>query len=120
LFSQALVQDKDQGFVYLSQAVESGEKLYPNTSAEGREIIRQHLRTLKQDWDGLYDEVLSIQRHLEVNLVQWTSFEESYEQLEAWLRNMETQLSGEMPLHASLDEKKGQLQTYKVTKMILL
>jgi len=111
---QELIQNKEEGFMFVNKAVESGEKLYPNTSADGREAIRQQLRNLKLDWDTLYDDVLNSQRHLEVNLVQWTSFEESYEQLENWLKNIETQLAGDLPLHSLLEEKKGQLQTYKV------
>ncbi len=108
------MQDKPQGTSLVSQAVECGEKLYPNTAAEGRETIRQQLRALKQDWDMLCDAVMGEQRQLELNLVQWTSFEESYEQLEAWLINMETQLNSELTFQATLEEKKAQLQTYKV------
>ena len=109
-----LLQAKDAGFSKLTSAIENGEKLYPNTATEGREVIRQQLRRLKPDWDGLYDEVMATQRHLEVNLVQWTSFEESYEQVESWLVNLEGQLRTEIPLHATLEEKKAQLQTYRV------
>lgn len=111
---QELLQTKEAGFVKLSAAIESGEKLYPNTATEGREVLRQQLRRLKQDWDTLYDEVMANQRHLEVNLVQWTSFEESYEQVETWMLSLEGQLNTELPLHATLEEKKTQLQAYRV------
>ena len=60
---------------------------------------------------------MSSQRQLEVNLVQWTSFEESYDQLEAWLKNMEAQLKGEVPLHITFEDKKAQLQTYRVSRL---
>ena len=95
--------------------MEAGDKLYPSTSADGRETVRADLRRLKADWDALYDQVLGSQRHLEVNLVQWTSFEESYEQLEGWLRNMELQLVEECQLQTTVEEKKTQLQTYRVS-----
>ena len=111
---QELLQDKQPGLAKLNLAVESGEKLYPNTAADGREVVRQEIRTLKQEWDTLFDDIMSVQRQLEVNLVQWTSFQESSEQLESWLANMETQLKGELPLMVTLEEKKSQLQTYKV------
>ena len=55
--------------VKLNTAVESGEKLYASTAADGREEIRQQIRQLKTDWDSLYDEVGSKQRHLEVLLI---------------------------------------------------
>ena len=112
--TQELSQDKDTGYAKLTQAVESGEKLYPHTASTGREAIRQEVRSLKQDWDALFDNVMSEQRHLEVSLVQWTSFQESSHQLEAWLSGMEAQLKGDLPLVATLEEKKAQLQTYRV------
>ena len=54
------------------------------------------------------------QRKLEVALVQWTSFDDSYGQVEHWLRDMESQLEGQLPLRSTLEEKKTQLQNYKV------
>ena len=41
---QELLVEKDQDTPGIHQAVELGERLYPNTAAEGREIIRQELR----------------------------------------------------------------------------
>ncbi len=66
------------------------------------------------DWDDAYDNVLSSQRQLEVSLVQWTSFEDSYNQLEQWMKTTEIQFSDILPLHNTLEEKKTQLNTYKV------
>ena len=117
---QELAQNKDSGFKKLTDTVEIGEKLYPNTTSQGRDVIRQEIRGLKQDWESLYDEVLSAQRQLEVNLVQWTSFEDSYSQLDSWLINIEDQIKGEMPLKANLEEKKTQLQNYRVCPNFML
>lgn len=94
--------------------IESGERLYPNTAAEGREVIRQELRQLKLGWESLFDDLSAAQRKLEVALVQWTSFDDSYGQVEHWLRDMESQLEGQLPLRSTLEEKKTQLQNYKV------
>lgn len=41
---QELMAEKEQGAARIHLTVESGEKLYPSTAAEGREIIRQELR----------------------------------------------------------------------------
>ena len=41
---QELQAEKEQGAAKIHMTVESGEKLYPSTAAEGREIIRQELR----------------------------------------------------------------------------
>ena len=46
-FFQELVNSKDSNLTIVNEAVESGERLYPNTAADGREIIRHELRSLK-------------------------------------------------------------------------
>ncbi|XP_041353316.1 nesprin-1-like isoform X4 [Gigantopelta aegis] len=111
--AQDLLRDRDAGFAKLSQVVEAGEKLYPNSAPEGRESTRQDLRKLKLDWESLFDDLSAVQRRLEVSLVQWTSFDDSYSQVENWLREMETQLEGTTPLRSTLEEKKSQLHNYK-------
>ncbi|XP_076463750.1 muscle-specific protein 300 kDa-like isoform X7 [Babylonia areolata] len=111
---QELVRDRDAGLSKLNSCVESGERLYASTAPDGCEVIRQELRKLKQGWDGLYDDLSALQRRLEVSLVQWTSFNESYGQVEKWLRSMESQLEGPVPLRSTLEEKKTQLHNFKV------
>ena len=117
---QELVSDRDAGFNKLSSTVEAGEKLYPNTAAEGRDVIRQELRQLKLGWESLFDDLSAAQRKLEVALVHWTSFDDSYGQVEHWLREMESQLEGQLPLRSTLEEKKTQLQNYKVKRLLLV
>ena len=41
------MNSKDSNLAVVNEAVESGERLYPNTAADGREIIRHELRSLK-------------------------------------------------------------------------
>jgi len=43
--------EKEQGTAKIHYAVESGEKLYPSTASEGRDIIRQELRGLRDQWE---------------------------------------------------------------------
>ena len=111
------MDDKETGSSLVVMATEAGEKLYPNTSADGREMIRQQLRHLKEAWDVLYEDVMSSQRQLDVSELQWTSFKDSADQLESWLTGMEGQLNGYTSLHATLDEKKSQLRGCKVGGM---
>lgn len=111
---QELISERDTGFAKLNQAIEAGEKLYPNTATDGREKIRQELRQHKLTWESLADDLSSAQRKLEVALVQWTTFDDSYGQVEQWLRDAEVQLEGQVPLRSTLEEKKSQLQNFKV------
>ena len=41
---QELLLEKDEGASRVHEAVEQGEKLFPNTAAQGRDIIRQEIR----------------------------------------------------------------------------
>ena len=41
---QEVMAEKEEGALRVNNALEAGEKLYPNTASEGREIIRQELR----------------------------------------------------------------------------
>lgn len=111
---QELINERDTGFARLTQALEAGEKLFPNTATDGREKVRQELRQHKLNWESLFDDLSSAQRKLEVALVQWTTFDDSYGQVEQWLRDAEVQLEGQIPLRSTLEEKKSQLQNFKV------
>ncbi|KAK6181528.1 hypothetical protein SNE40_009363 [Patella caerulea] len=111
--TQDLIRDRDSGFAKLNQVIEAGERLYPTTAPDGRENIRQELRKLKLGFEGLYDDLSASQRKLEVSLVQWTSFDDSNSQVDNWLRDMELQLQGQMPLRSTLEEKKTQLQNFR-------
>ena len=114
MFLKELISERDSGFAKLNQVIEAGEKLYPNTATEGREKVRQELRQYKLSWESLFDDLSSAQRKLEVALVQWTTFDDSYGQVEQWLRDAEVQLEGAIPLRSTLEEKKSQLQNFKV------
>ena len=97
-----------------NQTVECGEKLYPLTSAEGRELIRQQVKNVKELWETLHDSILELQRQMEVNLVNWSSFEDSFNQLNDWFKSVEEQIVANSPLKGSYEENRTQLHTYKV------
>lgn len=94
--------------------MEAGEKLLLSTSADGRELIRQQIRTLKQEFESFTDNVLASQRELETLLLERGSHEESLAQLGNWLDVRDSLLRGVIPLCGSLEDKKMQLLTYRV------
>jgi len=95
-------------------ALESGEKLYPNTSNEGREEIRRELRNMRDSWESFNDSLNDTQRSLESSRMQWSSFDENFDQLMQWVHDMESQVITEPELKGTLQEKKAQLQHLKV------
>lgn len=99
--------------VLINSSVEAGERLYPTTGAEGREIIRQQLLDLQQAFEEFYDGVASTERELQEKISRWSGFDESSEAFENWLKTAEAQLKQEIELKTTLDEKRAQLQIYR-------
>ena len=97
----------------LNATVEVGEKLYPSTSAEGREAVRAQLEELQALSEQLFDTIAGAERALQDRISRWSGLEESSDSLRRWLAESEALLAGEMRLHATLDEKRAQLQTYR-------
>nr|XP_050869210.1 muscle-specific protein 300 kDa [Vespula vulgaris] len=97
----------------LNSTIETGERLYPTTGVEGREIIRQQLSDLQQVLEGLYDDIASTERDLQARIAKWSGFDECSEAFENWLKDAESQLKEDIELKTTLDEKRGQLQVYR-------
>ena len=97
----------------VNSTVEAGERLYPTTGNEGREIIRQQLLDLQQAFETLYDGVTSTEREIRAKIFCWSGFDECSEAFEKWLKIAETHLKPEMELKKTLDEKRAQLQIYR-------
>ncbi len=94
-------------------ALEAGEKLYASTSTDGREVIRQELRDLRQSWESLCDGVTENDRHLDMALSQWTAFQDRLQQLQAWMNDTQSNLT-DVELKNNLQQKKAMLQHYRV------
>lgn len=96
--------------------MESGELLYPATSTEGREVIRQDLRELRESWDGYIDRLSEADRRLQMTLGAWGAYDDRYAQLTEWLRDLQINMA-DLELKNTLPEKKALLQAYKVGKL---
>lgn len=110
---QELLAQYGSATLLLNNTVELGEKLYPSTGVEGRELIRQQLQELTQALEQLYDNVNSSARLLESKLTKWSGFEECAEKLQTWLDGVEKHLLPDIQLQTTLDEKRNQLQIYR-------
>lgn len=82
--------------------MEVGEKLYPQTGMEGRDIVRKQLEGLQNALEILFDGVTSTERELQTKLTRWTSFEDTTKQLVQWLTDMEKALPGTIPYSSQL------------------
>lgn len=116
---QALTDDNEDGLGRFNSALESGERLYPNTSNEGREGIRRELRSLRDQWENYNDTLHETQRNLDSCRMQWSSFDENFEQLEKWVSESTELLEEDADPKNTLQEKKAALQHYRVCLILL-
>ena len=109
-----LFTEKEHGHQKLSLAVESGEKLYPDTASMGRERVRGELRQAKQDWETLLQGLQDAQRRVDGYLMQWSSYTDGQDQMMRWMTEAEGALRADVDLKNTLQEKRVQLQTHRV------
>ncbi|ODN01313.1 Nesprin-1 [Orchesella cincta] len=94
--------------------IDAGEKLYSHTSPDGREIIRQQIRTLRDGWETIGEQMQSSWQRLDACLSQFEDFKNSQEELTKWLKGIEQSMRLHTQLKATLQEKKAQLQNHKI------
>lgn len=92
--------------------------MYPSTASEGRDIIRQELRGLREQWEQACDVLGETQRKLDTTLLQWSSYDENFEQFQKWLLDTEIKLREDTDLKATLPDKKAQLQNHRVNSIL--
>jgi len=109
-----LLDNRQRHVELLDRTIEAGENLAAMLSGDGRDVIRQQTSALQLEWDQLFRQVTASQRQLEVSLVEWTSYTDCVRQVKAWLTKMRKMVNDELPLVGTLEEKKVQLQTFKV------
>lgn len=100
--------------------IDRGEKLYIHTSPDGREIIRQQLRSLRTNWDNFSDDLNTATQKSEQCLLQFGDFTVGQEQLTKWLKEVEKSMQSHTELKNTLQEKRAQLQNHKLMHQDIL
>uniref|UniRef100_A0A2A4K817 Calponin-homology (CH) domain-containing protein n=1 Tax=Heliothis virescens TaxID=7102 RepID=A0A2A4K817_HELVI len=108
-----LLSQRRNATLLVNNTFELGEKLYPSTSPEGKEIVEQQLQEIQQAIDNLYDNITKAERDLDSELNKWSSFEDNLKTVQQWLTSAENTLPKEIELKATLDEKRNQLNVYR-------
>lgn len=118
---QLLLAEKEQAEPMLAAVTLAGERLYPDTSSQGREIIRSELRNLRDRWDKLNEGIKEHQKLQEAHTVQWSSYNDLMQQVLAWLDSMEKIVQGETGTgSSSSQELKAKLSKYKANLQEIL
>ncbi|CAG9785832.1 unnamed protein product [Diatraea saccharalis] len=108
-----LLSQRRNATLLVNNTCELGEKLYPSTSLEGKEIIEQQLQDIQQAIDNLYENITKAEKNLDSELNKWSSFEDNLKNVQQWLLTAEKNLPKEIELRATLDEKRNQLNVYR-------
>ncbi|KAA0201773.1 hypothetical protein HAZT_HAZT011047 [Hyalella azteca] len=112
--STELLKEKQTALALLNTTVELGEKLYASTGDEGTEVIRGQLEDLQQAYDALFDSASTLERDLNNKIGRWSCYEEAAEDLKKWIKETQKKIPNYIELKTTLDEKRAQLQTYRV------
>lgn len=110
---EELLSQQTSSTLLLNNTIELGEKLYPLTSPEGREIITTQIQELQQALEALFDGLSNLHRDIKAKKERWASFDERVENISSWLKEAELKIPQEIELKASLLEKQAQLQVYR-------
>merc|ERR1711971_891332 len=107
--------EQDQGSHKISTFSAMGERLYPDTGSNGREIIRQEIRNIRDSWENLIVRVGDLQKRQDAQMQHWTTYQDSLQQLQQWLDTMEKGVQYEQTNWLSLQETKSRLLKHKGT-----
>lgn len=108
------MNEKEEGLHLLQVALDSLQAVLPNTSVIGRDDLRREMQALQQEYDSLSADINDAKTQLDGTLAQWTVYDDSVEQLQRWLKDLESQIESDSQLQNTLQEKKLQLDRVKV------
>lgn len=110
---QILLTEKEQGEHKINSLVLTGERLFSDTAAQGREKIRNDLREIRERWDKLEEGIRGQQKLQETQSLQLSSYQEMLAQTLAWLNAMEKVVHIEPTSWTSIQEVRGKLLKHK-------
>lgn len=92
---QVFLLERDNGEHKIGILTAAGDKVLPETAANGRENIRSEIRALRERWDKLNDSILQQQKEYESQTLQWSSYQDVLQQTLAWLDEKEKIIDSE-------------------------
>ena len=97
------------------EAVESqGKSVIKHTGAPGRETIEREVGTIQRDWECYTNQLQDVNSQLNDALAKWDQYERTYQMLQQWVKDTESKVK-DVPLVATLEEKRAQVAKYKVS-----
>jgi len=104
---QSIVAEQERAPVKINSLFAYAEQLYPDTSGQGRESIRQELKALQQRWEHVLEKAENFQKKLDSQLQSWSSYQESLCEANNWLNAMDSAIKLDHINWLSLQESKS-------------
>lgn len=113
-----LLEDAQQ---LVNDTVSRGECMYPDVTMENRDEIRSKVKQLRLSSENLNDECGNITKKIENALVQKSSFDESYNQIQNWLRETKEKcISCKKAKKKNITDKRTNCNNLKILKQDLI
>jgi nesprin-1 len=112
---QTVSSEQDPGPLKIANFSASGERLFPDTSSQGRELLRGEIRQVRERWEAVMRRMGELQKRQDAQLQHWTSYQDSLGQLTSWLEGMEAAGQQEQVNWLSVQETRSRLLKYKTT-----
>lgn len=117
---QVLLTERDQGEHKINAVTLLGERILPDTATQGREIIRNEVREIRERWDKLSDGIKEQQKLQDAQSLQLSNYQEMLQQTLAWLDSMENQVKIDPSTWVSVQEVRSKLLKHKATAQEIL
>lgn len=117
---QVLLSECEQGEHKINSLTLIGEKLFPDTAAQGREQIRNDLRKARDRWDKVKEGITKQQKLQDAQSLQLSSYQEMLQQTLAWLDSMEKLIQADPYTWTSIQEVRSKLLKHKTTLQEIL
>lgn len=118
---EQLLNESANADALLSALDASVEKTLQETSTQGREKIRNEIRSVNDRWDNLSEEIRKLQKKQEAQSLQLSTYQESLQQSLGWLETHETLVAQEKPdTWTSIQEIRSKQLKYKAVAQDIL
>lgn len=106
----ALLNKKAQGELLVEHLIHTGEVVMASTSPQGKEMIRNDIKSLRDSFEGLFKEILNQRNKLEATMIQWREFKEELDRISEWLQQIDILVKNhKIALQPNLNEKQKQV-----------
>lgn len=107
---ETLLNKKAQGELLVEHLIHTGEVVMASTSQQGKDSIRNDIKTLRDAFESLFKDIQNQRNQLEVTMSQWRDFKEEFDRLSEWLQQIDILVKNhKIALMPNLSEKQNQV-----------